>query len=178
MGEDGTDRGESLINLFQAASCDLIDWRGLRVQRSFRLRVAADTLLEISFVRAVDDPVQGLAIAATAASLAIAGVSGSRMILWRDTAPDRQLVKISPQSEQAEIVFWNEWRLTDGTVESNWGNAGILVEDEGNLVRLRCSDGTGDADFDDFVIELRILGGHGGIEPVGRRGRASPRARR
>ena len=130
MDERETEPGESLINLFDAAESEAIRWPGVEVRQSFRLPVNGDTLLQIDFVRAVKDPVQALAIVASAASLEIGGAGGSQMMLWRDTAPERILAKVSPRGEQAEVVFWNEWRPADGTVESAWGNAGIVAEDQ------------------------------------------------
>ena len=59
------------------------------------------------------------------------------------------------------LQFWNSWLV--GDAEHAWtGNSGVVVEDldvpEGAHARLRlwCSDGLGDPQFDDLVVVITV----------------------
>jgi hypothetical protein len=39
------------------------------------------------------------------------------------------------------------------------GDAGMLIDEEGDRVRLRCSDGVGGISFTDLVVELEFSAG-------------------
>ncbi|MHA7683083.1 hypothetical protein [Cupriavidus sp. PET2-C1] len=50
---------------------------------------------------------------------------------------------------------WNVWRV-DGVIQAWIGNAGMIVEGNAEKIKFRCSDGTSEPEFDDFIALLMI----------------------
>jgi hypothetical protein len=77
---------------------------------------------------------------------------------WKDTAPSTFLFKCFPERETGQLNLWNIWVYTDNRVDAWVGNAGLIIEQKGEGVFLfRCSNGTGDIDFEDLVFRLILL---------------------
>lgn len=53
-----------------------------------------------------------------------------------------------------ELTAYNAWIGSHDSLHSWVGNSGLLVDDDGEAVTLRCSDGDGDPSFDDLVVVL------------------------
>ncbi len=80
------------------------------------------------------------------------------VVLWFESSPPEVTATVTPARDSVELRIWNCWRDPRGTTHAWIGNAGMLVEDdEGERALLfRCSDGFGDATFDDLVVSLDI----------------------
>ncbi len=80
-------------------------------------------------------------------------------VFWTHTAPQRVRLICHTRRERGAVGFWNIWRYpgTDG-IESRMGNAGMYVEKTSpDVYVLHCSNGIGEVDFEDLVVEVKIL---------------------
>lgn len=143
-----------LSSLFTAQQTSQIDWDG-PLYSLYELPTTA-TSLALTFVSANSPVRQGIRLKARGANLTIDGVSGSEFVLWQDTAPDQIDVDVTWNAKGTRSLrVWNCWEH-NGAMHAWLGNAGIRVDDSGDgLIRLRCSDGEGDPDFDNLVVEVR-----------------------
>ena len=97
---------------------------------------------------------QALKIAVDKGNLRANGVLMSEAAIWSHTAPEVATLEVVGRRARS-IDIWNSWSFD--SVDSSWlGNAGILVDGDGPTYRLRCSDGLGDASFDDLVVDLLV----------------------
>ena len=163
---------DTLANRFRTQRTDRIRVGGVEVLSMLELPIDAATRIEIVIEEGRDDVEQGLIVYSPDSSLvvqrsspkphtgtgiavpgcAIAGVADSLVELLVEPA------------EQVFIRVWNAWTFSDA--EQAWtGNSGIIVEEldppEGADRRLRmwCSDGLGDATFDDLVCVVTLAAG-------------------
>ncbi|WP_225007164.1 hypothetical protein [Novosphingobium percolationis] len=148
-----------LMTLFQEAEAAQIDWGG---QQLFALvETPAQSDFELVFVRAKECPVQGINLKCMNGTLAIEGVEATEMVLWNDTAPEKIQVQVKPKSTDVpRLKIWNVWRGKVGGVDVKqaWlGNAGMRIEQVSEQTRICCSDGMGEVDFSDLVVDLRFL---------------------
>jgi len=111
----------------------------------------------VRFIKAVADPIQALAIHIDPGTLLIADTESPKMILRRDTSPDVVEVRYRPSNEESRLLFFNEWINENGGVDAWLTHAGMLVEEAGNKMTLRCSHGWYEASFDDLVVEIEFL---------------------
>jgi hypothetical protein len=79
------------------------------------------------------------------------------MILRLDTAPDTIEVRYNPSRQGSRITIYNGWINESGGTDAWLMHAGMLVEETGNKMTLRCSDGRGEPTFDDLVVEIEFL---------------------
>ncbi len=76
----------------------------------------------------------------------------SNIILWEDSSPDVVQLRCIPK-KNSKLKVWNVWEV-DGVTQAWVGNAGMDISESGHLVRLGCSDGAGNVNFQNAVIEL------------------------
>ncbi|MDR6356279.1 hypothetical protein Q3H58_002950 [Pseudomonas psychrotolerans] len=100
-------------------------------------------------------PVAGLRIKAVKGKIEINGQSHSEVILWADTSPD--VVSFSVFSKLGcDLKVWNVWR--SGNLVQAWvGNAGLIVTENKNSVKLECSGGDENVDFCALVVQIDYL---------------------
>lgn len=84
------------------------------------------------------------------------GMNLKDAIFWTDTAPSQFTVSFVPSRETAVLKLWNEWRDSNGVQHAWIGNAGIIIHQLDDAVLLNCSNGMGNANFDDFVVRIRV----------------------
>lgn len=75
------------------------------------------------------------------------------LVFWRSTAPDEIHFRVV-KALSGELLVYNCWRGKSGRTDAWLVNAGILVKLHGSCWRLHCSNGYGDASFDDVVVEV------------------------
>lgn len=143
-----------LGDLFEDAQSPVVDWNGLTVYSMYELAdVPSDAKMRIQFEHAITERPQALRIEVLGGEITIESETGRDFALWSDTAPEQVSATVKADAP-VTLRLWNMWRNTKG-VENAWmGNAGMIVEHRENAVRLRCSDGFGDATFDDLVVSL------------------------
>jgi hypothetical protein len=103
-------------------------------------------------VSSTKSPVQGLRIKAVKGKIVIDGHSYPDIVLWADTSPASVEITIASKSG-CDLKMWNVWRV--GDVMHAWlGNAGIHLSKVGKVLTLECSDGVGEANFTDLVVQI------------------------
>ena len=111
----------------------------------------------VRFIKAVKTPPQALSIDIDRGKLLIEGVEASNMIIRLDTSPKIVDVRYFPSRRGDRIGIYNSWINKKGGIDSWIVNAGMVVEESGNKMVLRCSDGLGEPTFDDLVVEIEFL---------------------
>lgn len=145
----------NLASLFAEQQSSQIDWHG-PLYGLYELPTDAEELT-LRFRSVGAQLPQGLRLKARGGTLEIESSSASDVILWEDTAPDEVHVRIRWRSKGARSLrVWNAWRVKD--VTQAWlGNAGMRVtRAEDGVVTLRSSDGEGDPDFGNLVVEVLL----------------------
>jgi hypothetical protein len=112
----------------------------------------------VRFIKAVKEPIQALSMDIDKGNLLIADVEASNMILRLDTSPAIVEVDYRPSRRGGKIAIYNSWINEEGGIDEWLVNAGMLVQESGNKMILRCSDGLGEPTFDDLVVEIEFLG--------------------
>ena len=111
----------------------------------------------VRFIKAVAKPLQALLIDIDPGKLHILDTESHKMILRLDTAPDTIEVRYTPSRKGSRIAIYNGWIDESGGVDAWLMHAGMLVEETGNKMILRCSDGQGEPTFDDLIVEIEFL---------------------
>lgn len=111
----------------------------------------------VRFVKAVSRPIQALLIDIDPGKLRIFDTESHKMILRLDTAPDTVEVQYNPSRQGSRIAIYNGWIDEKGGTDAWLMHAGMLVEETGNKMMLRCSDGRGEPTFDDLIVEIEFL---------------------
>lgn len=144
---------ETLSCLFQKSHGAAIEIDGLLVWPICQQKIAQP--MKKFLVRrlgSTHSPVQGVRIKAAKGTILVDGHSHPDIILWADTSP--AAVEIVVRSKiGCELNAWNVWRSGD-RVDAWTGNAGMLIHKADGVVTLECSDGKGEIDFTDLVVQI------------------------
>ena len=148
---------ETLSALFQRSDGGSIDLGGRTVQPIFtmQLRKGRQEIL-IRRVKSKESPISGLRLKVKKGKVEVNGQQHSEIVLWVDASPADVLITTSCKSD-CELKAWNVWRIDD-LMQAWVGNAGLVVDEGNESITLRCSDGAGDVDFDDFVVRIELKG--------------------
>lgn len=101
-------------------------------------------------------PTAGLRLKLHRGRLRVGTETLADIVLWSDTSPEQVTIECEPAGGRAELRAWNCWRDEQGVMQAWLANAGMLVQEEGDVVILRCSSGPGGVSFGDLVVELRF----------------------
>jgi len=108
--------------------------------------------LRVVFESFTEDVEQAVCISTDKGKLKVGDERASSVILWSDHSLVSNDIEITNRVP-ANIVVWNAWRRKDGGVDAGLRYAGMTKEEiSPSEWRLRCSDGIGEADFDDLVV--------------------------
>ena len=154
---------KTLSELLAETQGSPVRFRGREVIAVYRLAASTPMMLRIHRARAVASPRQAVRLTIEGGRFTVNGQELSRVVLWSDTAPREVEVAVRPEGRSALIKVWNSWEDEAGVMQSWIGDAGIVVTQHGDRVRLSCSDGVGDPDFEDLVIEIDSVPGRGAI---------------
>jgi hypothetical protein len=147
---------KTLAQLFRASRGKPVLYEGQMVYAAVFRNVEKQGRFIVRFLKAIPNPIQALGIDIDPGTLIIAGEKASKMILRLDTAPDIVEVVYVPSRKGSMISIFNEWINEDGGTDAWLMHAGMLVEETGNKMVLRCSDGRGEPTFDDLVVEIEF----------------------
>ncbi|WP_133782172.1 hypothetical protein [Kribbella sp. VKM Ac-2571] len=144
-----------------------IEFDGQTVHMSHEWAVPEDAQgAEVAVVRASPRVRHGINLSARDMTLSINGHLMSKAIVWTDAAPSPFVVEfVPPRSPGAlgdvarrRIRVWNSWDDGSGVTHAWVGNAGILIDPQPNkVVRLHCSDGGGEIDFESLVLDIKMF---------------------
>jgi hypothetical protein len=147
----------TLAELFRASAGKPVIYEGRTVHAAVFRNVSEQGRFIVRFVKAVNEPVQALGIDIEPGKLVIEGEESRKMILRMDTAPDVVEVRYRASPMGSRIWLYNEWINEDGGIDAWLVHAGMLVEEVGNKITLRCSDGREQPTFDDLIVEIEFL---------------------
>jgi hypothetical protein len=144
---------ETLSSLFQKSHGAAIEIDGRFVRQIFQEKIGCTR--KRFLVRRIGSaayPIQGLRIKAVKGSVEINGESHSEVVLWADTSPVSVEIAVTSKSG-CDLKAWNVWKIEDA-VQAWVGNSGILVSKLGAVITLECSDGTGEINFTDLIMQI------------------------
>jgi hypothetical protein len=150
---------EQLAELLVASHGQPVKWGDHVVHGFYEISgLAAGARLTIEFLCVVPPLPQSLALSCKGGRLEVNGQDLKEIGLWSDTVPALVVAVARPASRKRplSVQLWNEWRDEDGVVQAWIGNAGMIIEEEEDHMILRCSNGEGEATFDDLVVEVTI----------------------
>ncbi len=146
--------------MFMKNKGEAININGSLVVMSQRLEVKTGQDIKIEFIRSKNDYRQGIEFSLDKRKgyIEVNKQKINSPVFWKNTAPSTFIFKCFPKKEIGQINLWNIWQYTDDRVDAWIGNAGIIVEQEGEGIFLfRCSSGIGDIDFEDLVFRLILI---------------------
>ncbi len=146
---------ETLAVLFQKSKAAVIEYNNQLVHGILNLKINGSQKFIIRRLNSSKSLLQGLRLKAVKGSIEVNGQSHGDIILWADTCPEAVDIYVASKSE-CELKIWNVWK--SGEITHAWiGNAGFLVFEKENIIMLECSDGVGEVDFSDLVIEIEKI---------------------
>ena len=154
----------TLADRFRTQRTDRIRVDGIEIVSMAEIELPANSVLEVLVEDSRPDIEQSLRILSSGGDITIANADfepAESILVLGETYPAFEIIFADPDSAGGRLQLWNSWILGDG--EHSWiGNSGIIVEPlpvpvgASNRLRLWCSDGLGDPDFDDLVLLLTI----------------------
>ena len=146
----------TLDSLFWKSKGGAVEFRGRTVSRIFKRRVRPHEVVTVRFIRSISEPAQGLLFRIPGGTLRILNDSIKDLSLWSDTFPGEDTL-VCETKRPNTLKIWNAWRSPNGKAIYWIHESGILIEEPSpTTVVLRCSDGIGDANFEDLVVELEF----------------------
>lgn len=145
----------SLAQRFLEAAGGPIEVEGRLVHGIFRRKVESTTTVRVRRqATSASGPTTGLRLKVQRGKLRLNGESFSDVVLWSDTSPEDVAIRFEVSQSGSELRVWNCWRDDRGVLQAWLNNAGMLLEEDGNRIVLRCSSGPGGISFDDLVVGL------------------------
>ena len=150
-----------LAELFQKSNGKPVQIGEDVVYAIWRMSLAEPSRLRLMKVQASKEPVPGVRLKVYDGTLIIDGETLKDSVLWSDTALSEVKISVTPKKGKiAELRIWNCWR-DRGIMQAWLVNAGMLIEQSGTTVCLRCNSGptplTSPLAFDDLVITLDVI---------------------
>lgn len=148
---------QTFAERFGAAKDAPIHYNGRDLHRQFVLPVKKGDSIGLRFLRATDRPVQGVGVKCEKCEISIADTRARSFGLWTDTAPSEVILNVVKAQADARVVFFNQWRDEKyGSTMYHLNNAAMeIVPQPDGSVLLRCSDGWGEPDFNDLVLQVK-----------------------
>ncbi len=138
---------------------------GLTIHPSFSIDIETATVCAFSLDVSAPQP-QGFVVGVEHGRLEVERLEDHRKVvtLWSDTVDWDVRVRVVPSKRgPCRLRFSHRWKI-GGIAEYGLGNYGMLVQhspDSGSWTG-RCSDGDGDANFDDLIVIARMAEDHSG----------------
>lgn len=148
---------KTLGELFWETRAPTVEYEGLTVHRVVFKEVKEPGRFIVRFIKAIPKLVQALRINIYPGQLIIEETESPKMVLRLDTSPDTVEVLYRPSPLGSRITIYNAWINEDGGIDAWLMNAGMLVEETGNKMILRCSHGRGEPTFADLIVEIEFV---------------------
>jgi hypothetical protein len=144
---------ETLSFIFQKTNGAPIEINGVIIRPSYKLNLQkGEHKFLIRRLKVKEKPLQGIRLKIKKGEIFVNDKTLSDVILWANTSPD--LIEIHIKSKKdCELIIWNEWQI-DNLTQAWVGNAGIHIVNGEKVTKLECSNGIGDVDFTDLVVEI------------------------
>ena len=149
---------ETFAERFERNKGAPIQYQGHELFTSYVLTVRSGDCISVRVLRAIDRPIQGIGIKCDKCEIRVSDTVGKSIALWTDTAPRDVLLHVGKAKAGAKVTFFNQWRDEKyGSTMYHLNNAAIQPEPQPDgSVLLRCSDGWGDPDLDDLVVQITL----------------------
>jgi hypothetical protein len=147
------------------------EFGGRLVHQIFRRTIEPGTLIDVEFIGSRDKPVQGLQLKTRGANLAWDehGLEAQSVRLWAGKQQRATLRYVNPR-KSAELAVWNIWlderegqhayeADRQKIVQAWWAWSGMLIEDSGHALLLRCSGSHDGPDFNDLTARITFRRG-------------------
>jgi hypothetical protein len=148
---------KTLADLWRETTGHTVTFEGVTVHAIIFREVRESGRLVVRFLDSRPKPIQALRIDIDPGQLLVQGEAASKMILRLDTSPTSVEVHYRAAGQGSRIALYNAWIDENGQIDRWTMHAGMLVEETGNKMLLRCSDGRGEPTFDDLVVEIEFL---------------------
>lgn len=126
---------------------------GTKYHMVLSLKTGRHQGIRVRILKGIEHPRQGIRFDSES-SLQANGVRGSSLVFWRKSAPSEFDVGCSPNSD---IDIRNVWDHGDG-VEQSWHAGGaMIVEEEGDVIRIRANSTLLNDKCEDLIVELSWL---------------------
>lgn len=135
-----------------------IEFNGRTVVQSFTRQLVGGSRVMLNILNHKAEPLQAVRLTVNGGALAIEGLATGPLkdvSMWTDTAPASTTFIYSGAPTTFRV--WNAWRgpPPHNTMHAWLNDAGVVIQEESpHRVVLGCSDGVGEPDFEDLVIEL------------------------
>ncbi|GAB2987078.1 hypothetical protein [Saccharothrix stipae] len=143
---------------FVRENTDVIQVDGEEVRLRMVLKdVLSTSRLRIEFRDYTREVGQALCVATARGTLRAADANAGQLILWADSVPSEVSVELG-SADSSDVFIWNAWGRRGGGVDAALRFAGMKIVDAGpNTWMLYCSDGVGQANFNDLVVRLELV---------------------
>lgn len=128
----------------------LID--GEKIYPIYVLDLDKECSIKLKWISTQSEFKQGLQIKSDKGFIEVNHKQLTNVILWEDTSPSEVVLRYISK-EGGKLKFWNVWEV-EGITQAWLGNAGIAIYPSDNCIRLKCSDGNGDINLENTVVEL------------------------
>jgi hypothetical protein len=144
-----------LSDLFAAKKSNVIEWHGVLTYGLYEFEEVPRRII-LEFISAKAEPAQGIQLRVRGGTMSIDDSVSDNFVLWQKGAPDRVEIEICTETQRKpSLKLWNVWQGGLNVTQAWLRNAAIRVEGQpsGRII-LRCSDGQGEADFEDLVVAV------------------------
>lgn len=142
----------SFAKLFFGSKGKPVDYKGTIIQMMDYFPVESGQSIRVQFESVNARWRQGIALTTDGAFVLNARRLPKAIVLWSDTAPQETLLIV--ESKKGECEVKNVWDTGDGTIESWYNGAAMIVEETPLGRRYKCNDGDPDEDFDDIIFRI------------------------
>jgi hypothetical protein len=145
-----------LSDVFAEKQSNVIDWNGIPVYGLYEFD-ELPSRLRLTFVAAKQTPRQGVQLRMRGGTLVTDGHEGSDIVLWQDRSPRRVSIDVRCAGpRKPRLKLWNVWRGGLDVTQAWLGNAAIQLDGNptSGSFRIRCSDGLGEPNFDDLILQV------------------------
>lgn len=149
----------TLAEKFAEAKGGPIVHEGQTLHWTYWLPVSKGQAIEVTFLSATSRPLQGVGVIIEGGELEVASIKSKQFALWSDTAPEHIMLRVARAKDSARVGFFNQWRdEVHGSTMYRINDAAIRVDHrpDGAAI-LHCSDGRGELNLTDMVVQLRVL---------------------
>lgn len=143
---------KTLSEKFQSSMGKPVEIEGKNAYPIYVVELEKEKQVIVKWVSTHSKLKQGIQIKIDKGILEVNGEKLSNIILWEDTSPNVVQLRCIPK-KNSKLKVWNVWEV-EGATQAWVGNAGMDISESGHLVRLRCSDGSGDVNFQNLIVEL------------------------
>lgn len=145
---------KTLAEQFQASMGQPLEVDGKKVLPIFKEAVSKEISVNLRWLGTQSSVKQGIQIKLDRGTMEINGQVLSDIVLWEDTCPQEVSFQCTPK-KNTTLKIWNVWEV-DGLVQAWVGNSGISISKDGGNIIMNCSDGTGDIDFNNMKLEIKL----------------------